>query len=749
MVDRMTGLPVNIDTEPLGPEATAQLIELARTFKAAARAQTLYPPGHPALTQTLGRLERATAAATAGGPLVLGVLPGSLTVGARVPAKSDPAIGDFAALLHERAVGRLVLRGSLPQNALTAFLTLLARPPEELRAQGGIKQLWSVHSAPDIELDEIDYREVTRERGGAAAADTPTLWNSIIESCLEGRSADLDDTTRAALADLADNVDQLAAIMARVSSAPAGSGAGHMTAQSAALLRLFQQVAKAVGETDAAKVPGAMANLGAAALRLSPEVLLELVRNGRSLPGGPEMLGELGGHLDDHAIARFTAGAMILDGGASARIAEAFQTLVIGEERRRQVLSLAREQVAQSPLGAEMGFGELWKSAEDMLLSYSDEKFLSDEYRSQLSAARTRAAEVDRLQGDPPERIAGWVQTVSENELRALGVTLLLDLLRLESSEAAWQEGVKDAVALAEQLIVERHLDQALRLVREIASARGPDAAQPRGEAATAALEELATGAAIKAALARLKDLDENEYAVLRQLLQTFGPASVGALVEAVTGEHGQTGSAPRRLRELLIGFGAASRGALERLTRGGSPEMRRTAAFLLREIGGHESLRALAAMLTDSEPTVQREAVRAIVRIGNEHAYASLHEALVSGSSEARTIIMQAIGELQDERAVPLLVYLASHARGRRDLRHVLFSVVSDLGALGGAEAVRVLRDLLWARQWWAPRRTRATRAAAASALRRIGTPEAMAELRRAVTEGGRGVRQAAKLKL
>ena len=47
--------------QPLAPDAAARLAEFARACKAAARAVSLYPGGHPAIGTTLGRLAQVTA----------------------------------------------------------------------------------------------------------------------------------------------------------------------------------------------------------------------------------------------------------------------------------------------------------------------------------------------------------------------------------------------------------------------------------------------------------------------------------------------------------------------------------------------------------------------------------------------------------------------------------------------------------------------------------------------------------------
>ena len=49
---------------------------------------------------------------------------------------------------------------------------LLSRPADEVRADGGIGSLWATAGGPSMEIVEIDYAEVLREKqGDAAAAD--------------------------------------------------------------------------------------------------------------------------------------------------------------------------------------------------------------------------------------------------------------------------------------------------------------------------------------------------------------------------------------------------------------------------------------------------------------------------------------------------------------------------------------------------------------------------------------------------
>src|SRR5712692_10851020 len=93
----------------LAPEEAARLTDFARACKAAARAVLMYPPGHPAIAATLGRIVQMTAHSSLPGPLKVGVTPGSLLLDGRAPGRADPAISELAALLHQHLVGELTV----------------------------------------------------------------------------------------------------------------------------------------------------------------------------------------------------------------------------------------------------------------------------------------------------------------------------------------------------------------------------------------------------------------------------------------------------------------------------------------------------------------------------------------------------------------------------------------------------------------------------------------------------------------
>ena len=75
-------MSVTEQQELLPPDTGAALVEFARGCKAAARAVSLYPGQHPAISASLTRLVQATGRLTLYGPLQLHVRPDTLLIGA-------------------------------------------------------------------------------------------------------------------------------------------------------------------------------------------------------------------------------------------------------------------------------------------------------------------------------------------------------------------------------------------------------------------------------------------------------------------------------------------------------------------------------------------------------------------------------------------------------------------------------------------------------------------------------------------
>ena len=719
----------------LPPQEAARLTEFARACKAAARAVALYPPAHPAIATTLARIADQTSVAALPAALRLTVLPDLLLLDGRAPARVDLAVGELASLLHSHLVGEITIHPGGDTNAWRTFLLLLARTPDTIRSEGGIARLWTTTGVRHVELRQIDYAEVLRER---SSGETGT-WDRVIAACLEGDGFDLTAEAMQMLLEIAGDEQRLGELIASLDEDSARS----IPARTAALMRLLRGVLSAVRDAGRDTAGLEVRNIASVMGRISPEMMLEFLGHRASEAANsdsPSVIDEIIGQMSDQTVAGFITRSVATEGSATERLAQAFQALVPDPDRRHRVIDLSRDVAAASPLGQTDGFESLWETVANLLRSYSDASFVSDAYARELSDARTQALEVERVGDDPPDRRAAWLGTVSASAVRALDLTLLLDLLRIEDDAAKWRRLMTPTVAHVEDLLLVGDFEAADKLVAVLIDETGTAGSPARQPAALAARDRLASGVMMRHIVSHLPTIDDAHFERVVSVCTRFGEPLVRPLAEALSTE--ERGRTRERLTALLIAFGASGRQTVERLKHSPNPAVRRTAVYLLREFGGTDALPDLTLLLDDDEPQVQREAVRAILNIGTDAAYQVLQQALTTGTPQSRDAIMQTISLVRDERATPLFAYILSHVDYRGPLRGVYMRAIESLGALRDSEAVPVLKMALYRGDWWAPRRTAAARAAAAQALARIGTPSAIEVLREAESSGRRALR-------
>jgi hypothetical protein len=729
--------------EPLSPDIAGRLADFAKACKAATRVVSMYPPSHPTIQSALSRITEAGRNAVHNGPLPITVLPDGLLVGGRGFAKPDPAASELASLLHLQLIGELTLLNTLSPDEWHGFLMLLAKSPEDARAVGGVAKAWAESGNKAIALKEIDYAEVLRERAGGDTAN----WDRIISLCLQGDMLAFDERALAALVEAVSDPVRFGALLDHFQQSPAVTGAT-IGARAAALVQLLRTAVDAAAARGPEAADLVLQTIADSSARLTPEMMLAVLAQRQSDHAERAALATaVVDRMSDHTIASFVANSVVAERGATERLAQAFEALVPDSERKDRLLELAEIAARQTDAGGESGFDELWKSAADMLTSYSDEKFVSDEYARELTAARSQAVEVERVADDPPERVQEWVATVSDAAVRQLDLSLLLDLARIEDDPREWEQLAVLAVMEVDRRIVLGDVDAAQRLVDAVVRERGPDGRATLAKAASAAVDKLAAGPLARHVVGHLRKVNDSGMAALTRLCHTIGPGVVRPLAEALAAE--ENNRAVRALREILLGFGAAGRQSVEQLKSSSNPAVRRTAIDLLRVLGGDEALPELASMLGDADPQVQRDAIRAIVQIGTPKAYGVLERALAASTAAHDTIIEQLLG-LREEKAIPLLCYVLNNTRPRGSLTKAHADIIEALGNLKPhPDSTRALQAALHRGEWWAPLKTATLREAAATALLRLGSPEANAVLEEAARTGSRGVRKIARAKV
>jgi hypothetical protein len=737
-------------TEPLSPELSGRLAEFAKACKAATRIVSMYPETHPAIQSALSRIGEATRQATSNGPFTITVLPDSLLVNGRGLPKPDPSATELATLLHQQLIGELTLFDRLDNDGWHAFLSLLAKTPEDARVLGGVSKAWDEYGNKAIRLVEIDYADILRERAGGAGEGA--TWDRILTALKDDSEAQGhggDAGTMDNMMDLAESPERLAQFAQRLQDVGRASGDDSIQ-QRKSLLELMHGLANYAAERKPEELDAVLNRMAGAAAQMSPDMLLSLITDPPPLPGGSgprmDLAGELQARLTDDMVSRFLVDNIVKDRGASSRLATAFQTLVPDPEKQQNILAAAAEQAA-AMFKDDPQFESVWTSSSEMLMSYSDAKFVSEGYARELTTAQTQAVEVDKIGDDPPVRIRAWLSTVSDTEVRALDQQLILDLLKIETRPDAWASVLDTAISNIDQLVLVGDLSLASQLLEAVV-AISTDKASPFASLAAAGVDKLVEGPMVRHLSIFLQKATDTEFAVAQKMCATIGPSLVKPMSDALMGEDNPR--MVRRLRDILLSFGPAAREYANELKSSKNPAVRRAAIDLLRGLAGDAALPDLRMMLDDADNQVQREALRAIVQVGTNEAYQLLEQAVKTGAARTRDAIMQALGAFRDEKAAPLFVHILTHTDYKGANEGLYTQTIESLGKVALDErSVSTLKDILYRGEWWARGRTARLRTAAARALRSMGTPSADRALEEAASSAPGGVRKIAKAAL
>ncbi len=587
--------------EPLAPEEAQRLTEFARACKAAARAVTLYPATHPTIVATLGRIAQLTSAQSLAAPLKITVLPQELRVNGRAPARPDAAIGELASLLHDRLIGELTINPGGDVDAWRNFLLLLGRSSDDIRQEGGIARLWSTTAGSHLEIREIDYADVLRERGRGRIVD------NILASFLQGDSGpEFDEEATKLLLEIARDEQQLGDLFVALESRGAEDQSSQ--AKAVAVVRMLQSIVKTVRHARPEETDGVLRNLAGAVGRLSPELMVSLLAHAdTATTETANTIGAVVTRMTNQTIAGFIARNAGGDDSSINRVAQAFHTLVREDEQRQRMIALAHDEAAASPFGSTEGFEDVWgRVAERLLTSYSDKAYVSNTYARELSTTRTQAVTVDQISDDPPERVSAWLATVQTSELRKLDLALLLDLLGIEEDDRRWGTLMRPVVALLEDLMLVGDFDAAATLLAVVMESSKPGHPKERRQHALIAIDMLVSGSMMRHIVAHVATMDNAQFDRVKAMCVSLGEELVRPIAETISTDVSDR--VRDRLSMILVAFGQAGRRHVERLKNSDNPAVRRTAIMLLREFGGEEALPELTELLRDRSPQIQRE---------------------------------------------------------------------------------------------------------------------------------------------
>jgi HEAT repeat protein len=727
----------------LAPDLLQGVASLARALVAATRNWTLYPPDHPAVQASFERLSQAIQDATNDAIFSIGVTPGNLMIeGFAVP--DNPQVIEAARLLHDRDLLRLTFTGRVPPDAVAKLLRMLVLDRAALRARGGPEGVWREDGDDSVALEQIDYVHVLEDREEHADRTQDDVWKSIVQSIVTGQKT-MDEVAEQRLLAIAGDAEQIGELAhAVMSSQCTPDGAPMITTQAATVLAAFRHLATIVSVKAADCSDDTMRNLAAAASTLDPHVVMEMLRSDDDPADATHVVQGLTGAFDDTKVAQLLATALSSEGQASGRLAQVFDTIAPDVERKKRVLTMTRTMLSESNFGQSKQFKAIWNSMEELLISYNDMPFVSQQYRAQLDGAGGRADAV--AVKDLPEEMPEWADSLGQQNVRKLSVVLIIDLLKLERDAVRAAEIAGDMTALAEDLLMAGDYTEA----RDVASALNDASDNPQFVSpgtCREALSRLAISAAIHETVAMLGEMPDEHLTLFTEICRLCGVPVVDVL--GMTLRIQERTAARVRASDIIVGFGAPAVAHLAPFVDDERTFVQCNTAGVLGRIAAPEAVPLLQPLLRRGDSKVTRAAVSALANINDPAAARAIHMALRSATGDQRRVVIEALVAERDARVVPMLVRILDESEPLGKDHLVVLDTLAALKVVHTDTAVRPIIRVAMRRRWFARRRARALKNTAVDTLASIGTEASHKELTRAATEGDRLLRRLAKAKL
>jgi HEAT repeat protein len=633
----------------------------------------------------------------------------------------------------------------VPEDAIHAFLRVLAMDGAERRARGGPAIVWRADGHESISIEQIDYEKVlAREEGEVAEpAKRDDLWRSIVISIAGGQNAVFDERAQQRLLAIAGSAVDIADLATAVAAPKCAlDGSPLITTQAATVLAAFRHLTSIVSVMAPERMNGVVNNLATAAVQLDPHVVMQLLQTADE--GDAPIVPGLTAAFDDTKVAQLLATALALDGHATDRLATIFNTIAPDEDRKRRVLTLTRSLLSETDFGRSGQFESLWTSTEELLVSYNERPFVSETYRAELDGVGARAERM--ASSELPPELPHWLDTLGQDNVRRLSATLLVDLFTIEDDPARADAIAADMEALAEDLLMSGAF--ADTLIVTSALRRRADAPHSHGQdAARAALDRLGESLAMRETVTLAGEVDDESWRGILAIIETLGASAVEALKGGLLVEADTTATA--RLEDAIVQFGAKSVGRLGSVVGDERWFVQRRAARLLGRIAIPDAVPLLQPLVRQGDPRVAREAVTALAAIHDPAAARALQTVLRAASGELRQAVIDALVAERDPRVVPMLARILEESQPLGADHEIVLETIRALGVVGTDTAVPPLVGMAQRRAFFSRKKVRALKERSVDALARIGTPKAEAALKDAAEQGDRVLRKIVRARL
>jgi len=686
----------------------------------------IYPSDHPAIkasverlhTTMQGLLERSA-------ELRLEIAQKNILVDGQFLDKTNEIFRDFASQLHRRGVSSVTFKKGLSVEELKNFLEVASTEPKMVKKSGGFLRLCQEKKISNIDIAEIDYSKVlgvteeikeVAEEGKVRSDDE--IWIDLIRDLNLYSGLKLGEVEHNFLLHLGQDPEKMADYLEGVALR---SFPGMRDLGGAAVRRAINNIGNYIFKSVPEEKEVHGRRLAEVVSRLDSKLRLQLIDAEIDIePDQIDVVTEIVPHLSNSVIVEMMTLVVSSEGRVTERLVKLFHKIVPEEERKREVITLFGESLADMS-GREDSL-YIRRLIEDLFLSKPTEEFISETYRMTLKELNDQISSL----GEVKE----YIDSFNERKIEEQASTVLLDLIGLETESRDYVEIVKNLGKAAMDLLLTGRYEKAKEIIQVLVEEASPEKGRTDEErnACKEAMEKLRDISIVHELVAALRDWGREKYEIIHFILANMGQIAVAPLLEALGRETDR--SLRKKIISIVVSLGEQAIPEIVKRFSDKNWYVVRNMVRILREIGKEKVVRYLNLLLKHEDPRVRKEVVYALSTIGGTEASKVIYSMAYDPDGEVRRNAIKYLGSMKNKGAVPFLLKLIHRRNPFGRNNPLIISGIEALGEIGAEEAVPSLIRLLRKSTIFARRKNDELRIAAAIALDKIGNEEAMEAL-------------------
>jgi len=709
-------------------KAVPQLEKCIKELSLAIKTMGIYPSDHPAIKASVEHVYATIEGLLETSPeLRLEIAQKNLLVGGQFLDRTNEIFRDFALQFHRRGVASLTFTKGLRMEELRMFLEVASTEPKVLQKSGGFLKLCQEKKISNIDIVEIDYQkvfaageEISEVAEVEKVRSDEEIWIDLIRGLDLYSGLKLGEVEHNFLLHLEENPGKMAAYLEAMGSR---SLTGMSDLGGVAIRRAINNIGNYVFKNLPQEKEIHTKRLAEVVARLDPKLRLQLIDAEIDIgPGQIDVITEIIPDLSNYVIVEMMTLAVSSEGRVTERLVKLFHRLLPEEERKREVIPLFGESLADMS-GREDSL-YMRRLIENLFLSKPSEDFISEVYRKTLNELNEQISTIGEMRD--------YADSLNERKIEKQASTVLMDLIGLETEFSDYVEIAKNLGKAVMDFLLTGRYEEAKEIIEVLIEETKPEKGRTdeQRNACKEAIKKLRDIGIVHDLVAALRDWGREKYETIRFILLQMGEIAVVPLLEALGRETDR--SLRKKIISIVAGLGEEAIPEIVRKFSDKNWYVVRNMVRILGEIGTGKVVRYLNIPLKHEDSRVRKEVVYALSSIGGTEAFRLVSIMADDPDGEVRQSAIKYLGAMRNKGAIPLLLKLID----KRNLfglnNSLIISGIEALGEIGAEEAVPGLVRLLRKSTIFVRSRNDEVRIAAATSLEKIGNEEAMKALAR-----------------